>query len=323
MRLEPCGGMYILGGRDNMFDPYMGGCGVFYWDGSTLTQEYWREGDWIFDPCDLVDIDVSEDGAAWAAGSDDFVIRRRPDGTWEEMDVDLDEPYVPYWTGFRGVAVESDNSVLVSGYKTAYWDGQSWTAVNGVDLPDLASQEARYAKGSFWLSGRLHEVKPSNLEVVDIIEYDYFGFNQVWVSPDGSYYALVEDYEYEFPYILMSPDGLSWGEMTLPTVSVSWLNAIWGVSDQDIWVCGPEGTVMHYNGVEWLLVSIPVSVTMRAIWGSSANDVYLVGSDSTILHWNGTDIQLMPAPVDNQTLWGIWGSGPDNIFISTGNGGIL
>ncbi|MCP4106847.1 MAG: hypothetical protein GY749_15130 [Desulfobacteraceae bacterium] len=34
-----------------------------------------------------------------------------------------------------------------------------------------------------------------------------------------------------------------------------WLYSIWGTSESDVFAVGHSGTVLHYNGINWTVVS--------------------------------------------------------------------
>ena len=55
----------------------------------------------------------------------------------------------------------------------------------------------------------------------------------------------------------------------------------------------------------WCAVPLPVpAVSLNGIWGSGPNDVWIVGSPDTVLHWDGK--QLAKSKVDTpQTLFDI------------------
>lgn len=64
------------------------------------------------------------------------------------------------------------------------------------------------------------------------------------------------------------------------------LNAIWGAANEDLWVVGDAGSMLHYNGATWSPQSSPTSSTLRAIWGSGPEEIWAVGDAGTVLRYS-------------------------------------
>lgn len=97
-------------------------------------------------------------------------------------------------------------------------------------------------------------------------------------------------------------------------------NAIWGASENDVFVVGREGMILHYDGTAWITMSGP-TLDLSAVWGTSSSDVYAGGEYATILHYDGTVWQVMITGV-NYDIQSIWGSSPTDIY-AVGRQGIL
>jgi hypothetical protein len=85
---------------------------------------------------------------------------------------------------------------------------------------------------------------------------------------------------------------------------------VWGPSASDIWAVGEQGTIIHYNGTSWSLVSSPTLNSLYAVWGSSASDVWALGP-SIILHYDGTT--WTPASTSKE-VFGVWGSSRSDVW---------
>jgi len=134
----------------------------------------------------------------------------------------------------------------------------------------------------------------------------------------------------------------------------SFLLAIWGTDDSNLYAVGSGGTIIHYNGVNWNLEESPTTEDLYSIHGWSADDIYVVGCDGSILHSNGsstwelvdTGLGILPPlssvyclDSDNLVIVGldgtlvqknagnwfihifdsltdIWGSSPSNIYVT-------
>ncbi len=59
------------------------------------------------------------------------------------------------------------------------------------------------------------------------------------------------------------------------------------VSSSNVWVCGDNGTMLHYDGITWSIVQVPTDQNLHHIWMIGEDEGYAVGNYGTILHWNG------------------------------------
>lgn len=53
---------------------------------------------------------------------------------------------------------------------------------------------------------------------------------------------------------------------------------VWGSADDDVWVIGDHGTVLHYDGASWSRQLLPGAPRLVTINGGGADDVVVVGS---------------------------------------------
>ena len=98
------------------------------------------------------------------------------------------------------------------------------------------------------------------------------------------------------------------------------LNGVWGRSEQDIYVVGKYGTILHFTD-QWREEQSPVSEDLNSVWGTY-NQVFAVGNTGTILQNNGSDWikQLVPTTTHLRTVWGrsdqeIYASGDEGIML--------
>jgi hypothetical protein len=92
------------------------------------------------------------------------------------------------------------------------------------------------------------------------------------------------------------------------------LRAVWMRAQDDGWVVGDGGTLLHYNGTGFQRVDSGTTTPLSAVWGLAANDVYAAGYNA-VLHWNGTAWKAMTLP-RSWTLRSIAGFDEKNIFIA-------
>lgn len=73
----------------------------------------------------------------------------------------------------------------------------------------------------------------------------------------------------------------------------------------------------------WKPESSPVSgIAFRGAWGAAEDNIYVVGDSGKILHWDGKNWSAVTSSPTTQNLYAIWGTGPNNIY-AVGQGGTL
>ena len=112
----------------------------------------------------------------------------------------------------------------------------------------------------------------------------------------------------------------------------SYLNDVWIVDEDDIWVVGNietdsgEYNVAHWNGEEWELLGIYSNILdLYSIWYFNENDIW-VTSHCFPYHWNGAKWEryhLNDMGIDACVGDGIWASSPDDIYFVGLEGSIV
>jgi hypothetical protein len=100
------------------------------------------------------------------------------------------------------------------------------------------------------------------------------------------------------------------------------LRAVWGSSSSDVFAVGCYGTILHYDGSLWRVVTSGTTGDLWGVWGSSFCDVFAVGGAGTILHYDGNAWSLISTGV-GESLMGVWGSSSSDVFAVGGAGTIL
>ncbi len=113
-----------------------------------------------------------------------------------------------------------------------------------------------------------------------------------------------------------------WTE-AFPAADVGWFLSAWGPSADDLYAVGgapEEGVVMQFDGASWNQVDLGLDVPLlNWCFGFGPDDVFFAGSNGTILHFDGAKFTKMDTPTD-QTLWGVWGAAPDDVWAVGGQG---
>ena len=101
------------------------------------------------------------------------------------------------------------------------------------------------------------------------------------------------------------------------------LNAIWGTTDDDVWVTSFAGPAFHWDGKLWTEHALPKAP--NAIDGSASDDVYVVGYEANIHHFNGNEwvkIALPQGIYQQDAFTDVKVLSQDKVFI-TGRSGCL
>jgi hypothetical protein len=114
---------------------------------------------------------------------------------------------------------------------------------------------------------------------------------------------------------LLHWDGASWSAVDFGgAIDPTDLQAIWGTSDNDLWLGDTlNGQVFRWNGTTWSS-SITQVVQVTDLWGSSDSDVFAAGIFG-MSHWNGgawSDIGNSTANADQAA--GLWGFGAHDVW---------
>ncbi len=134
---------------------------------------------------------------------------------------------------------------------------------------------------------------------------------QAWSSPQGSLWLssqngnMYTSAKVQWPepeQKSLSVDGfekISWTATTLPKPASKnhkpQLGAIWGSSDNDVFVEGYGGHIYHWDGKVWKEVFTARS-QIRAFTGSSPSNVFAVGEKGLILHFDGSKWSELALP---------------------------
>lgn len=110
-----------------------------------------------------------------------------------------------------------------------------------------------------------------------------------------------------------------WAEFD-PTVSSihPTLPAVWGDDAGNIVVSG-NGVFSHYlpSTGAWVTKAMPISTSIDSIFGFGTNDIYAANL-TYVFHYNGTSWSTVLGPIAGNvsSKASIWGSGPDDVWVS-------
>lgn len=89
------------------------------------------------------------------------------------------------------------------------------------------------------------------------------GIDAIWGLPAaGDYYFVTRDGDITRR---LQPNPLGPAQITTVYNGAWWLSGIWGTAADNIWAVGLNATVLHWDGEEWLKVTVPVPASNAAV----------------------------------------------------------
>lgn len=108
------------------------------------------------------------------------------------------------------------------------------------------------------------------------------------------------------------------GGMDTPTSED--LHGVWGSTNDNVYAVGNGGTILHFDGSDWLEVNNPATQNLNAVWGNGPQDIYAVGNSGSIVHYDGTDWSITAAGQFSMLFRDICGFAHDNIYVAGSEG---
>lgn len=252
----------------------------------------------------------------YAVGAMGRVGHRSTSGLWEySRSITTQSTLLGIWgSGPTDIYIWGDNQATTgNALSVAYGAGNgTWANSNlgtvwflGVDA-DHQYAYSQNSSGITWVGDRGVWTSPGKGPGVE-------GISAGWGDGVNFYVASVDGF-----YANSTATNFQWQSQA--TGLNGTLRVIWGATPTDIYVCGDAGGVAYSIGDgNWKTQSQTAGVSAcRAMWSSSASDVYIVGDAGMALHSSGDgnwESVVIPG-VAAQTLYGIWGSGPNDVFIA-------
>jgi len=163
-------------------------------------------------------------------------------------------------------ASKSDDVWFVGGRAILHWNGRALTAVPpGPWLETFAELTSVWGSdaGDVWIAAH--------------------GSNGVKVARwDGTIWQAVASFQFNWPRRMQSDDpGVNPTARPWPFRD-SWQVALWGTSASDVWLAGPNGVVLRFDGRRWQRVATPTRHPLFGL-GGTRDHVLAVGAIGTIL----------------------------------------
>ena len=104
-------------------------------------------------------------------------------------------------------------------------------------------------------------------------------------------------------------DEWTW-ENPLPQGNTLW--GVWGAARDEVYAVGGMGSVLRYNGTDWLVTANLVDDILQDVWGAAPDDIYAVTSDAEFYHFDGATWSLQ-YDHDGYTA-DLWGRSANEIY---------
>jgi len=92
------------------------------------------------------------------------------------------------------------------------------------------------------------------------------------------------------------------------------LRAIWGNAPDDVWAVGDNGTIIHWDGVEWRKEIIDPSYSQYKftdVWGFNENEIYVAGriyqDEAALIKYNGSNWETVIRNSSLAAFATVWG----------------
>lgn len=285
-------------------------------------------------------------GSVFAAGGEGTVIRRHPDGGWEQLDC-------PLSSGFQALLVLDDDSLLLGGGRyfvdqggfrgelVSYHSGHFEPIDIETPMPRLRSLKA-YKQGVlivgdrghlFYLrnflpqasqgqdgKARLHRLESNcHHDLMDIVP---LSTGEALVVGDfGTIMTAAPDFiDALAPAAASAVDQSRWQAMTSPTSRQLW--NLWETPQGVCYACGEAGTVLRLDGDTWQALPAPSELNVHCVWDAGEGGLYAAGQLGRIYRFDGSAWQLHFDLHLDLTILSMWGTRPDSIF-AVGDEGLV
>lgn len=335
------------GTRSNFYGIWGAGGNDFWAVGKGGTAQHFKDGAWssVSAPGNLRAVSGTGANDIWAVGEGGVILHW--DGSkWSNTTSGTTEFLSSVW------AIASNDAWAVGDVGVViHWDGASWKVVSSGTSKNFSGVWAS-GRDDVWMVGdetALHWTGSKFIPGGDFSGSNLYaiwgaGTNNIYVSSgygslrrwDGTQWTIINSKANGTLFSITGStasniwavggngsivfyDGTSWATAN-QGIAGDYTNfrAGWGSSSVDAWVTGSREFggdsefAMHWDGLQWKAVNLPVSnKPIYAMWGSEPDNVWGVGD--TIVRWNGSSWSQYPMPTSGR-LVGVWGNGPNNVW---------
>jgi hypothetical protein len=302
----------------------VGDAGILQWDGVAWTkvEGFAMWGIWGANANDVWAVGQSDsweypvgrtshahwDGKTWT-----FVPEPKTD--WPSF-TSADSLFTVWGTG-RGDVWATTNTAANS---LAHFDGTTWSSVPFTDNPTVLSNAH--------LGGGVGNAVFATSNV-GIGQFDGTGwvlrsngilgsFSGIWMNSPADGWAITGNSVAHW-------NGSAWSIAATPTPS-TYLYAIHGTADNDVWAVGYGGVVIHWDGATWTSTKIDGVTYVQSVWASNPRDVWVTaseqGAESKVLHYDGAAWTVAMVSMGDR-VGSVWGAAANDVWVAADSGNVL
>lgn len=143
-----------------------------------------------------------------------------------------------------------------------------------------------------------------------------YRLNSVWVGTSITF-AVGDD------GVIARRVSNKWEEDPITGLYTQNFNGVFGLADDNVWVVGQEGTVLHWDGTSWTQINVNQTVTLWGVWGdTTSGKVFIVGNSGIALTGDVAGFKKLPTGTD-ANLYGVYGTSDENVWAVGNRGQIL
>ncbi|KPA13717.1 hypothetical protein MHK_006076, partial [Candidatus Magnetomorum sp. HK-1] len=228
------------------------------------------------------------------------------ENSWEDESIGGSEIISDVWGS------DSTNVYAVGGF-TGYllkYNGTTWTNQNWNTSGNNLRGIFGFDENNIVIVGDWGIVRIFNGSTWQSYDVGNTYLSGVWGSSPDNIYACGSIYGVSYIHRF---DGTSWSQV-YSNSSVNGLYAIWGTSENNVYVVGNDGYIIHYDGSDWSVIESGSGISLYGVWGINENNIYVVGQSGTISQYNGTSWSSVNSGT-NQNLRCIWALNDKDMYI--------
>ncbi len=96
------------------------------------------------------------------------------------------------------------------------------------------------------------------------------------------------------------------------------LMSVSGKSPNEVWAVGAllddEALVLHYDGAAWNRVRVGAPSDLWWVDVFDSGTIFMAGAQGTIVRGNGSEFSKLSTPDAGSTIYGVWGTTPDDMW---------
>jgi len=247
-------------------------------------------------------------------------IRRWTGSTWGPMTSNTTSRLHAVWG-----SASDDVFAVGEGGTIIHWDGDSWDPMLSGTTTVLRAIWGTASDDVFVVgeSGVTIHWNGTTWSPLGTLPSSY-GFGGLWGTSSSNVIAVA----YSNSAVVYRWNGTAWLDISSgaggAAIASTQISAVWASSPTDVFVAGlSQGTgggLFHYNGATWTQIATNVSWNLYGIWGTGPDDLTVVGTGGVVLRWRGSKWLRMSGGLNS--LLAVWGSSATDVFASGVSGTI-